>query len=323
MSKFFKALERAEEERALEAQTQQPEPGPQVTAPATDVPSAPATPSEELQGAPRDTGGGRGIDPHFVSLLSPSTLEAEQYRTLRYMVERAHNTKGSLCVVAISSPAPGDGKTTTAINLAGALAQGKEARVLLVDADLRRPSVPARLGWDSGGGRGLVDAILHTSLNLHDVVRRCPAFNLAVLPAGRSTTASYEILKAARLGELLAAARRNYDYIVLDTPPLLPFPDCRLIGKWVDGFCVVVGAHKTPRKLVEAALNVVEPEQLLGLVFNGDDRPVFGYASYYGYRDLSAYGYRDLFADTRGTKKSGGLRQRGSAKHDALPGRAA
>jgi capsular exopolysaccharide synthesis family protein len=218
-----------------------------------------------------------------VSLLAPSSFAAEQYRMLRYMVEQAQNHAGKLCAVAVSSPASGDGKTTTAINLAGALAQASEARVLLVDADLRLPSVTSRLGLGAAGSRGLVDAILHPSLGLPDVVQLCRPFNLAVLPAGRPTTASYEVLKAPRLGELLAEARRTYNYIVLDTSPLLPFPDCRLIGKWVDGFVIVVAAHKTPRKLVEEALTIVNPGQLVGLVFNGDDSPVLGYASYYGY----------------------------------------
>jgi succinoglycan biosynthesis transport protein ExoP len=81
------------------------------------------------------------------------------------------------------------------------------------------------------------------------------------------------------MGELLAEARRHYDYIIVDTPPLIPFPDCRLLGKWVDGFLVVVAAHKTSRKLVEEALHVVEATQLLGLVFNRDDRPMTRYGS--------------------------------------------
>jgi Mrp family chromosome partitioning ATPase len=66
----------------------------------------------------------------------------------------------------------------------------------------------------------------------------------------------------------------------LDTPPLVPYPDCRVIGKWVDGFIVVVAAHKTPRKLVEEALQVMDPAKIVGLIFNRDDRPVSGYYYY-------------------------------------------
>src|SRR2546430_5111482 len=70
----------------------------------------------------------------------------------------------------------------------------------------------------------------------------------------------------------LAEARRRFDYIVLDTPPLVSVPDCRVIGKWVDGFLIVVTAHRTSRKLLEEALKVTEPATILGLVFNVDDR---------------------------------------------------
>jgi Mrp family chromosome partitioning ATPase len=84
-------------------------------------------------------------------------------------------------------------------------------------------------------------------------------------------------VKSLRLGDLLEAARGRYDYVVLDTPPLVPVPDCRLIGKWIDGFLVVVAAHKTPRKLVEEGLNVLDSAKVLGLVFNEDNHPLSGY----------------------------------------------
>ena len=82
-------------------------------------------------------------------------------------------------------------------------------------------------------------------------------------------------------------ARRHYDWLVIDTPPVVPLPDCRLIERWVDGFLVVVAAHKTPRKLLAETLNLLDPAKVVGLVFNADDRPVSGYYGYYGYGDSS------------------------------------
>ncbi len=277
MSKFFKALEQAERERALREQARRQEP---KASPA--APTAPAASREDPAprwipvaakppAAPSD-----GVEEHLVSLLTPTSFEAEQYRGLRHVVEQLHKT-ADLSVIAVSSPETADGKTTTAINLAGALAQAPEARVLLVDADLRRSSMGDLLGLGDIGGYGLVDAILAPGLALQDVVRRCPPFNLSVLPAGRRPASPYELLKSARLEGLLEEARRRYDYIVLDTPPLVPFPDCRVVGKWVDGFLVVVAAHKTPRRQVEEALNVMDPAKIVGLVFNRDDRPLSGY----------------------------------------------
>src|SRR5262249_36242996 len=107
------------------------------------------------------------------------------------------------------------------------------------------------------------------------------------------------VLKLPRVGELLAAARQAYDFIVLDTPPLVAIPDCRVIEKWVDGFLVVVAAHKTPRKLLEEALNVTEPAKVIGLVFNGDDRPLSGYS--YGY----GYGYGNGHSQSTNGNKAG------------------
>lgn len=236
----------------------------------------PSVPGQALEGPD-------ALDDHLVSLLAPASFEAEQYRTLRYVLEQMARAGQLTTVVAITSATVGDGKTTTAINLAGALGQAPEARVLLVDADLRRSCVGGQLGFGDSPAPGLADAILDPGVSLDDVVRGCPPFNLSVLPAGRRPAAPYEVLKSPRLGVLLEAARQRYDYILVDTPPVVPVPDCRLLAKWVDGFLVVVAAHKTPRPLVAEALTVLDPAKVLGLVFNGDDRPFAGYYHAYGY----------------------------------------
>jgi len=268
MSKFLKALQRAEEERLRQEQPwrgeedqQRPRAYPEEPRPASppemkksalfsfpsrfdseqERPRAhpeeprPASPPEMKKSAPLSFPSLSApealdhVDAHCVSLLHPTSFEAEQYRTLRYMVERAHQNR-NLRIVALSSPASGDGKTITAINLAGALAQARDVRILLIDADLRQPTVARLLGLSVTEGPGLVDAVLDPSLGLSDVVRPCPPSNLFVLPAGRFTDSSYEVLKSPRMGEILVEARHHYDYLVLDTPPLIPFPDCRLLG---------------------------------------------------------------------------------------------
>ena len=233
-----------------------------------------------LQQPPADSAD--GVDDHLVSLVAPAAFEAEQYRALRHTIEQLHKAH-DLRVVAVSSPGVGDGKSTTAINLAGALAQAPDARVLLVDADLRRPSVARLLALGASDGPGLVNAILDPRLTLEQVARPRPPFNLSVIQAGQTPPSPYEVLKSPRLGELLDEARRRYDYIVVDTPPLCPVQDCRVIAHWVDGFLLVVAAHRTPRGLVEEALNVVERGKMLGIVFNGDDHMPSGHSRYYGY----------------------------------------
>lgn len=224
--------------------------------------------------------GRRGaLDERLVSLLSPTSFEAEQYRVLRHIVETMR-TDAHLHVVAVTSPGVGDGKTTTAINLAGSLAQAAEARVLLADIDLRRPAVTRQLGLEDGH-RGFLEALTQPELALTDVVRRLPRFNLSVLPAGGRSVAPYEALKSPRLGELLEEARQCYDYVVLDAPPFVPVPDCRLIAGCIDGFLLVVAAHRTPRKELAEALGLMDPAKVVGLVFNRDNVPLSTYYNVY------------------------------------------
>jgi capsular exopolysaccharide synthesis family protein len=220
-----------------------------------------------------------GIDAHLVSVVDDASLAAEQYRVLGHTVTQLHSARG-VQVLAVTSSAVGDGKTTTAINLAGALAQSTEGRILLVDADLRGPSVTKRLGQRDGLHPGLVDAVLDGNLSLTDVVRDVGPLRVSIVHAGLKTAVPYEVLRSPRVGNLLEQARRQYEYVIVDTPPFVPAPDCRVIAKWVDGFLLVVAAHKTSRKMFEAVLDVIDPAQLIGVVFNGsDDRPL---SKYYG-----------------------------------------
>jgi len=253
MAKFFEALEPAERAQALRKS-------------ATE---------RAVDGANRDGA-------HLVTLLNPASFEADQYSVLRHVMETLRKSV-SLKVVAVTSAGVGDGKTTTAINLAGALAHSVDARVLLVDIDLRRPAVARQLEL-AGSKRSLVDALTDSSLRIEDTAEHLAHFNLSVLRAGGPTLAPYELLKSARLETLLDEARQRYDYIVLDTPPFAPVPDCRLITKCVDGFLVVVAAHRTPRSLLAETLDLLEPAKVVGLVFNDDSVRRSSYSGYYNVR---------------------------------------
>jgi capsular exopolysaccharide synthesis family protein len=219
----------------------------------------------------------------LVSLLTSESFEANKYRVLRHRIEetRANGGRG---VIAVTSPGAGEGKTTTAINLAGTLAQSEGVRVLLVDADLRLPDVAAQLGIHDTGRPGLADALVDARLSFESVVCRRPPFSLSLLTSGRHLAEPYEALRSPRLGEILEQARRAYDYVIVDTPPVLPVPDCRVIANWADSLLLVVAAHRTPRRFLEEALNALDPGKVAGLVFNYVDPPRPGpYAYYRGY----------------------------------------
>jgi protein-tyrosine kinase len=305
MSKFFKALEQAEQERTRLGSFGLPEPSTVVES--RVLVDEPVDPSAAVRAETTPRGSDRhkrfpglglgspsvppiararttgsigampgDVEEHFVSLLTPASFEAEQYRVLGHVVEQLRQSC-QLRVVAVSSPGNGDGKTTTAINLAGSLSQAPDARVILVEADLRRPAIAARLGLDARGIPGLVEFITEPRLCLEHVVRQFRPYNLAVLPAGQPSETPYDVLQSPRLETLLDELRCRYDYVVVDTPPMVPVPDCRVLGSRVDGFLLVVAAHRTPQKLVAEVFNVLEPAKFLGFVFNRNDRPIPGY----------------------------------------------
>jgi len=174
----------------------------------------------------------------LVSLRAPSSLEADLYRTLRQTVERMHRETG-LRVLAVTSATPGDGKTLTSLNLAGSLAQTRGSRVLVIDADLHQPAVADYLGLPPPFTMGLADLIENEKSSLSQAVIRLESVNLSVLPAG-DTSEAFGMLASTRLDTLIAEARRTYDYVIVDTPPVVPLADCRLLERCVDGFLLVV-----------------------------------------------------------------------------------
>ena len=275
MSKLYKALAKAEQDRLR----RQPNgiPGERSTQQGHTVASASPDISHQSM-SPPDGKALLGLEEHLVTLRTPGSFEAEQYRSLAYTIQQLHTNAG-LDVVAVSSPAVGDGKTTTAINLAAVLAQIPGMRVLLVEADVRQPAIGRYLGEHQAPLRGLGDLMLEPSLPLQEVIWTYTPRPLGILTAGCTSASPHELLASPRLGMVFQEARQLYDCVVVDTPPLIPLSDCRLIGKWVDGFLIVVAVHKTTRRLLEEALTVVEPDKRVGLVINKDERIIPGYYS--------------------------------------------
>jgi protein-tyrosine kinase len=222
--------------------------------------------SEIPGGAPREAG---QLDDHLVSLLEPTGFAAEQYRTVRLAIENFRRERG-LHVVAISSPGRGEGKTISAINLAGALAQSPDARVVLVDTDLRHPRIAEYLGIASA--RGLSSYLLDMNLEPDMVIEKPSSIAFSVVPAGPVSSMPYELLKSPRLAALIATLRTRFDFVVLDTPPVLAFPDVGILRDVVDGFVMIVRANRTPREGLIDGLDTIGRHRVLGLVFNDDDR---------------------------------------------------
>src|SRR5262249_4139355 len=155
-------------------------------------------------------------------------------------------------------------------------------RVLLIDADLRRSAIPTYLGTGRQDAPGLADAAIDPDIGLEQVVQTFESLDFSVVPVGSLRTSVQKVLASPRLVELIHQAREQYGCVILDTPPLVPVCDSSVLARSVDGVLVVIAANKTPRKLLEEALNLIDPPTVLGLVYNGDTRPLFGdYGNYY------------------------------------------
>ncbi|HVO31602.1 MAG TPA: CpsD/CapB family tyrosine-protein kinase [bacterium] len=223
------------------------------------------------------------------SALRSTSLEAEAYRGLRFALEPIVDPARLAAagdgesepafliapetsrVIAVSSAEKGTGSTTTAINFAAALAEVPGANVLLVDADLRSASLAHRLGITAVASRKLPEVLLG-DFSIEETLRNLPRVGrVAVLPSAPVPDVAHWVVGLPRMGALLAEARRMFDAVILDTPPLVPLTDCRALARWVDGFVVVVGANHTRRDRLEKALSVVAPGKLMGLVLNGVD----------------------------------------------------
>jgi capsular exopolysaccharide synthesis family protein len=215
----------------------------------------------------------------LVSFLAPASAEADQYRALRHSLERLRRSSG-FQVFAVTSATAGEGKTITTLNLAGALAQSPNARVLVIGADFHRPMLSEYFGLPQLRSPGLADLIIDGGRRTDQIIRRLDSLNLSVLPAGTARVSPYELLASPRVEGLLKTLRQQFDYVLIDAPPVIPCADCRLLGDRIDGFLLVVAAHRTPRSAVEEALRLLAPASIAALVLNGDNpsaQPYYGY----------------------------------------------
>ena len=193
-------------------------------------------------------------DPHLV----------EQFRRLAATLHQAKRANG-LRTVMVSSAQPGDGKTLTAINLSLVMAESYRYNVLLIDADLRRPSIPSVV--DLGEGTGLSEGLRAATEQKLALVPLTP--RLTLLPAGQPIANSIEALTSPRMRQILEEASGRFDWIILDAPPIGPTADARLLAQMVDGTLFVIHAGRTQYQDVQKAVDGLGRDHILGVVFNG------------------------------------------------------
>ncbi len=213
-----------------------------------------------------------------------NAVSQELFRTLRSRLYQARGTN-PLEVIVVCSALPGEGKSFVSANLAHAFAQQSDRRVLVVDADIRRAGgLSTFLG--APATPGLTDYLIGER-SAEDIIQTGPLENLYLIPCGRRVSTPGELIGNSRLGTLIEQLRPAFDWIIIDTPPVLPISDARAIADLSDGVLMVVNARSTLAHLAKRGVQEFRRDSLLGVVLNRMSGLPAAYYSEYGY----GYGY--------------------------------
>ena len=196
----------------------------------------------------------------------------EQYRRLAAVLHDAQASSG-LKVVMVASAVAGEGKTLTAANVALTLSGSYRKRVLVIDGDLRRPVLHQLFRVDAASG--LADG-LDTAVEDMKIIVRQVTPTLALLPAGRPNTDPMAGLISPRMRRLIEEARQMFDWVIIDTPPLVLLPDAHLLASIADTALLVVKAESTPHAMVKRAVDAIGSSRIVGVVLNNVTAEVHG-----------------------------------------------
>jgi protein-tyrosine kinase len=277
MGKVYDALKKADEQRARRVH--------EATSAATSAPPlfepSPAVAPEPRRPRPLDLLSGLSrvarkprvpetageLNRRRITLLQPESFVAEQFRTLRARLDSLSATRPAR-TLAVTSALPGDGKTLAAIGLAVVNSMQPGRRVVLVDCDLRKPTVAASLGLRVDAG---LAEVLEGTASLEDALLRVEGSQLDVLPVRALPQNPSELLASENMRKLLEALASRYDRVILDLPPTLGLPDAKTMSELCDGVIFVVRADVTPEPEISSALDVIDRRRVLGLVMNGSE----------------------------------------------------
>jgi protein-tyrosine kinase len=292
MSRLSDALRRADEEsKPVEARSKPGEPGtgdgpfrslssPDQGSAAPPPDEKPAKPSKLLKTFVDQCSRTEWApDPEAILFYGKGfhTLGCEEFRTLRSRLN-AVRERTQLKKLLITSPMPGEGKTFVAANLAQVIVWQPEQQVLLIDADLRAPRLHQALGVPSTPG---LSDYLSGDANEFDVIRRGTPENFFFIPSGKTVSNSSELVANSRLRALLARLAIAFDWIIVDSPPVIPVADAKLISEPCDGVLMVVQAGVTPADLAQRAYRELQGKPFLGVVLNRiEARLSYGYNYY-------------------------------------------
>ncbi|HEV7891026.1 MAG TPA: CpsD/CapB family tyrosine-protein kinase [Pyrinomonadaceae bacterium] len=219
------------------------------------------------------------VEPHLVAITQPRSGHAERFRSLRTRVLHAGERRKMQAFV-ITSAGVMEGKTLTAINLSWLLAQTDGVSALLIDGDLRNPCAADYLGLEADSG---LSEVLGGEATLAESIIRLEPAGLHLLPGGSARDDVAEMLSGPKFSAVLKEARRMFDYIIIDAPPLGIFTDASVLINRADSALIVARANKTKYGALEKLLEPLPRERLLGVILNGSDEQL-NEQNYYYYR---------------------------------------
>ena len=227
------------------------------------------------------------VEPHLFAITQPRSPECEHFRSLRTKLLEAGERQNMRAFV-VTSAGVGEGKTLLSVNLGWLLAQTDGVKALLIDADLRNPATAAYFGIQSDFG--LSEVLTGDKKLMQAIVKLQPA-GLHLLPGGAAREDVAELLSGPRFSRLLAEARKHFDYIIIDAPPLGIFTDANLLINRADGALLIVRSGKTRYAVVDRLLEQLPRGRMLGVVVNRAETKTDGAAYYYAqkhYQTLAA-----------------------------------
>jgi capsular exopolysaccharide synthesis family protein len=203
-------------------------------------------------------------DSKLICLTNPESLGAEKFRFLGVRLRQLQQSR-PLKKLLITSTIPEEGKSTVSANLATILARKQQPKILLLDGDLRRPSLSKQFGLGKLPG---LSEWLHGEPRPIKHIYRLEGPNLWFLPAGQPPENPLELMQAGRLSRLMEQLAGWFDWIIVDSPPVLPLADTSVWARFVDGILLVTREGTTKRRQLQSGLQALEQSKLLGAVVN-------------------------------------------------------
>jgi len=267
MGKIAEALEKHKKEKVIETEKlpfQKPEKLP---------------PKRAAAEIPKDLVPEIEYDPKLVVLSAPESVDAENFKVLRAQILFPKDGPAPRTIM-ITSAFPGEGKTLISANLAASIALGINEHVLLVDCDLRRPSVHKLFGY--GPCLGLCEYLAGKE-RLEDLIMRTKVPKLSLLPAGPVPANPSELLSSNMMRSFLEEVRDRYDdrYVIIDGTPSQVTAETNVLAQYVDGIIFVIRAEKSPRDTIQRSIENLGRKKIRGIVFNGYNQSYRGYKKYY------------------------------------------